>query len=109
MRPGGFSVLKLPWYRIARASRVISITFKCDLLAETQNVEVGGYMNTGVLIGKLLDIERAIGIEDSSSLRTRIIDAQDCALQVQKRAIEELRVRSGFSIVRECESYRRSA
>ena len=66
-------------------------------------------MDTGVLIGKLLDIERAIGIEDTKTLRIKVIDAQDCALQIQKQMIEDLRVRSGFSIVRERPQYLRTA
>jgi hypothetical protein len=66
-------------------------------------------MDTGVLIGKLLEIECAIGKEDASSLRTRVVDAQECVLRMQKQLIEDLRVRSGFSIVRQCEPYRRIA
>jgi hypothetical protein len=66
-------------------------------------------MDTGVLIGKLLDIERALGIEDTASLRTRVVDAQDCVLRMQKQLIEDLRVRSGFSIVHEPHTYRKTA
>ncbi|HEX4029418.1 MAG TPA: hypothetical protein VHX20_03595 [Terracidiphilus sp.] len=60
--------------------------------------------NSGMLIGKLLDIERALGVEDTASLRTRVIDAQECVLRMQKQLIDDLRVRSGFSIVRSCSS-----
>jgi hypothetical protein len=66
-------------------------------------------MDTGVLIGKLLDIERAIGMEDSAALRARVVDAQECTLRLQKQLIEDLRVRSGFSIVRNSGPYRKTA
>jgi len=66
-------------------------------------------MDSGVLIGKLLDIERAIGVEDTASLRTRVIDAQECVLRMQKQLIDDLRIRSGFSIVRDCGVLKRSA
>jgi hypothetical protein len=66
-------------------------------------------MDTGILIGKLLEIERAIGIEDTRALRTRVLDVQECVLRMQKQHIEDLRVRSGFSIVRNCASLKRTA
>ena len=66
-------------------------------------------METGILIGKLLDIERALGVEDTATLRSRVIEAQECALRMQKQMIEDLRVRSGFSIVRNYTSLKRSA
>jgi len=66
-------------------------------------------MDTGVLIGKLLDIERALGIEDTTTLRTRVIDAQECVLRMQKQLIEDLRIRSGISIVRDCSVYKKTA
>ena len=66
-------------------------------------------MDTGVLIGKLLDIERGLGIEDTATLRTRVVDAQECVLRMQKQLIEDLRVRSGFSIVRDRGVFRKSA
>jgi hypothetical protein len=66
-------------------------------------------MDTGLLIGKLLEIERAIGIEDTASLRTRILDVQECVLRMQKQRIEDLRVRSGFAIVRQCGPLKRTA
>lgn len=66
-------------------------------------------MDTGMLIGKLLDIERALGVEDTAKLRSRVLDAQDCALWIQKQMIEDLRIRSGFSIVRQRDVYRKTA
>jgi hypothetical protein len=56
-------------------------------------------MNTVALIEKLIDIERSIGREDASTLRGKVIDAQDCALRMQKEMIESLRrISSGPSL-----------
>ncbi len=66
-------------------------------------------MDTGAIIGKLLEIEQALGVEDTASLRARVIDAQECVLRMQKQLIEDLRVRSGLSIVRETGQLPRSA
>ncbi len=88
--------------------QVILITSRCGFPKDTQKVEVN-LMETGILIGKLLDIERALGVEDTASLRSRVIEAQEFALQMQKQYVENLRVRSGFSIVGEHTSLKRSA
>jgi hypothetical protein len=48
-------------------------------------------MNVTVLIDKLTEIERAIGVEDDLIIRNKVIDAQDCALQLQSEMAEMLR------------------
>jgi hypothetical protein len=40
-------------------------------------------MITDVLFRKLFEIERAIGVEDSSTIRMMVIDAQDRVLQME--------------------------
>jgi hypothetical protein len=40
-------------------------------------------MITDALLRKLFEIEWAIGVEDSSTIRSMVIDAQDRVLQVQ--------------------------
>jgi hypothetical protein len=40
-------------------------------------------MIADALLRKLFEIERAIGVEDSSTIRSMVIDAQDRVLQVQ--------------------------
>jgi hypothetical protein len=41
-------------------------------------------MNTTLLIGRLIDIDRAIGVLDSSTLHKMLIDAEDFVLQMQR-------------------------
>lgn len=48
-------------------------------------------MNTAVLMQKLLEIERMIGIEAPSEIRERVLDAQECLLQLQRRSLETRR------------------
>lgn len=51
-----------------------------------------------VLIDKLTNIELSVGLEDYA-LRNKVIDAQDCALQVQREVAEILRRRSQCNAV----------
>jgi hypothetical protein len=52
-------------------------------------------MSVTVLIDKLTEIERSIGVEDNLLLRNQILDAQDCALRVQAEIAEMLRKEQG--------------
>jgi len=61
------------------------------------------------LLDKLTDIEHALGRENEIMIRHRIIDAQDYVLRIQKQVIEELRIRSGSSVVRERAPLKRTA
>lgn len=49
-------------------------------------------MNCSQVLIKLTEIERAIGVVDSLSLRKMILEAQDFILQSQKQNVEELRL-----------------
>jgi len=53
-----------------------------------------------VLIDKLTYLERCVGVESDSAVRKRVIDAQDCALLVQREVAETLRRGSGSNGVR---------
>lgn len=48
-------------------------------------------MNTIDLIQKLHDIEHAIGVEDQSTIRQRVIEALECAVRLQRESPEQLR------------------
>lgn len=48
-------------------------------------------MNSSQVLHKLNEIERAIGVVDTLSLRRMIIETQDYILQNQKESILELR------------------
>ena len=48
-------------------------------------------MNSTQLLSKLTEIERAIGVVDTLSLRKMIVEAQEYVLQSQKENIQELR------------------
>ncbi len=48
-------------------------------------------MNINILLGKLIDIERSIGVETDTTLRNQVLDAQDYLLGIQKEIVEKLR------------------
>jgi hypothetical protein len=48
-------------------------------------------VNINILLGKLIEIERSIGIETDTTLRKQVLDAQDCLLGIQKEIVEKLR------------------
>jgi len=47
-------------------------------------------MNSHVLLAKLIDIERSIGVETETVLRMKVIDAQVCLLSLHKELAEVL-------------------
>lgn len=53
-------------------------------------------MNTSVLLDKLTMIERSIGVQTATTLRNLVIDAQECVLEMQKTAAEDLRRKSRY-------------
>jgi hypothetical protein len=57
-------------------------------------------MSVAVLIDKLSEIERSIGVETDQTIRNQVIDAQDCALRVQAEIVEMLRIESIQDAVR---------
>jgi hypothetical protein len=48
-------------------------------------------VNITFLLEKLADIERSIGVESENEVRSRVLEAQDCILQMQKEMLESLR------------------
>ncbi|HEX8711034.1 MAG TPA: hypothetical protein VF730_04110 [Terracidiphilus sp.] len=46
------------------------------------------------MLDRLIEIERAIGVVDSLSLRKMVVEAQEVVLQAQKQAIQDLRQRA---------------
>jgi hypothetical protein len=48
-------------------------------------------MNTNILLDKLIEIERSIGVETNTTLRKQVLDAQDCVLEMQREMVENLR------------------
>lgn len=51
-------------------------------------------MNISLVLDRLIEIERAIGVVDSLSLRKMVVEAQEAVLQAQKQAIHDLRQRT---------------
>jgi|HubBroStandDraft_5_1064220.scaffolds.fasta_scaffold343159_1 hypothetical protein len=51
-------------------------------------------MNITVLLAKLIEVERSIGVESETMLRKRLYEAEDYALQMQKEMAERLPQRS---------------
>jgi PHD/YefM family antitoxin component YafN of YafNO toxin-antitoxin module len=56
-------------------------------------------MNSSQLLNKLTEIERAIGVVDTLSLRRMIVEAQDYILQSQKETLQELRQNTRRAVV----------
>jgi hypothetical protein len=48
-------------------------------------------MDTTILLEKLIDIERFIGVEPDSVIRRKVIDIEDYILTMHEEAIENLR------------------
>lgn len=58
-------------------------------------------MSTATLIQKLMNIECAIGVKDSTTIRAMLIDAQDSVLWLQKELVESFRAKPGFLSTRQ--------
>lgn len=48
-------------------------------------------MNSSILLQKLIDIERSIGVETDSTVRHKVLDAEDCLLRMQGELLGQLR------------------
>lgn len=51
-------------------------------------------MNTNVLLQKLIEIERSIGVETDSAIRHKVQDAEECLLRMQGQRVDELRTQA---------------
>jgi hypothetical protein len=51
-------------------------------------------MDWAALLTKLADLEGSIGVENNTTLRIKILDAQDCILAMQKKMVDNLRENS---------------
>jgi hypothetical protein len=50
-----------------------------------------------MLLDKLTKIEKSIGVQTNTALRTMVLEAQDCVLEMQKTLVEDLRRQTGYS------------
>ncbi len=48
-------------------------------------------MTINILLEKLIEIERSIGVETNTAVRKQVLEAQDCLLAMQKEMVEKLR------------------
>ena len=48
-------------------------------------------MNIQILLAKLIEIERSIGVETNTTLHKQVLDAQDYVLGMHKEIVERLR------------------
>lgn len=55
-------------------------------------------MNITVLLAKLIEVERSIGVESETMLRNRLYEVEDYALRMQKEMVEHLRQQSGHFV-----------
>jgi len=56
-------------------------------------------MHTVKLIQKLREIRRAIGVEDASIVIKMVIEAEECAVQIQRETPEQTRRTSRFESI----------
>jgi hypothetical protein len=60
--------------------------------ATMSGIETRGFlMDWAALLTKLADLEGSIGVENNTTLRIKILDAQDCILAMQKKMVDNLR------------------
>lgn len=57
-------------------------------------------MHTVKLIQKLRDIRRAIGVEDEATVLKMLMEAEECAVQLQRETPEQIRRTSRFESAR---------
>jgi hypothetical protein len=48
-------------------------------------------MNTSILLEKLFDIERSVGVENTFTVRNKIIDAENYVFRMQRDGAENVR------------------
>lgn len=48
-------------------------------------------LNSDMLLQKLIDLERSIGVETNGALRGKVLDAQECLLRMQGERVQHLR------------------
>jgi hypothetical protein len=48
-------------------------------------------MSVNILLEKLIEIERSIGVETDTTLRKQVLEAQDYVLEIQKEIVDKLR------------------
>lgn len=48
-------------------------------------------MNTVILIQKLNEIEQSLGKAEPVAIRRLLLEAQDCALNIQRASVEQMR------------------
>ncbi len=49
-------------------------------------------MNSSIILQQLLDIERSIGVETDSTVRRKVMDAQECLLRMEGEVLRQLTV-----------------
>ncbi|MGA7340181.1 MAG: hypothetical protein WBE72_16825 [Terracidiphilus sp.] len=47
-------------------------------------------MNSRILLDKLIEIERSIGVESNAALLIKVFEAENCVLELQKALVEML-------------------
>jgi hypothetical protein len=66
-------------------------------------------MNMAVLLDKLTEIELSIGVATDNALRSMVIEAQDCILDLQKARVEQLHKQSTRHFLEETSASRVAA
>lgn len=64
-------------------------------------------MNISLVLDRLIEIERAIGVVDSLSLRKMVVEAQEIVLQAQRQTVRELRQRAAQPVPIDAGEHRR--
>jgi len=53
-------------------------------------------MDTAVILEKLIEIEKALGVRELATIRKMIIDVQESILEMQKRSVDTLRAKGAY-------------
>lgn len=58
-----------------------------------------GIMKYGLVLERLLEIERAVGVQDAQTVRRMVIDTEEFILKLQRESIRTLRFEQDSSSV----------
>lgn len=76
-----------------RRGFVIHVTDENVPITDTRQKETWAKMDTVDIIAKLIEIQKAVGVENQITLHNMIMDAQDYVLSMQRSVPEEMRSR----------------
>jgi len=92
--------------KVAKAEQIKVIYITVSRAHLSDSGIAGGPVNPNLLLQKLIEIERSIGIETDSTIRHKVLEAEECLLRMQGQRVEQLRAQAAtndserFSLLR---------